>query len=131
VPLTAAKLAHLTALYAKVVLFRQQAVTLTLRQSGGGTTTLGVNCVFKPLADLDPAFDPVGAGISDIKGADAYAMFLETDVTLAQLRSCLYLTINSPVGSDLVASRYIPTSIAAKGLPAGGDRYLVTFERQR
>src|SRR5579859_358617 len=129
-PLTASKLAHLNAKLAILFDQRAQQVTLTLKNADGSTTTLTINGIFRLGADFDPTMDLAPHG-SELKGADAILMVHEADVTYAQIRACIYVTVTTPAGADAMASRYIVTSIEPKGMGPGGDRYILSLDRQR
>ncbi|HZU13905.1 MAG TPA: hypothetical protein VFB58_13770 [Chloroflexota bacterium] len=126
-PLTPRNIAHIQAKLATIWEGRTQPVVFTLRQAGGGTTTLTVNALWHPNADLDPAYaDPQGHA----PGADVLCMVAGTDMTLQQIRSALYAAPQSLLANE-PATRYLITSLTPRGTMAGGDRYVLTLTRQR
>jgi len=128
--LTTRKLAHITAMYKKVFAGRSQSVILTLRTGAGGTTTLTVNAVWRVMGDMDPTLSQTVADIETrATSPDVIAEFLESDVTLAQLRSCISITLAAGVGAQ-PAQKYIIAAIDVRGMPPGGDRYIVNCMRQ-
>lgn len=130
-PLDARKTKHIQANLKKLMSGRTQSVVLTLAQAGGGTTTLTVNAIWRPGEDQDPVYDPGGAGGDDLKVADVTAMFNLADVSYAQMRSCVYAQLAAGQPGPSFATRYLPTAIFVKGMIPGGDRMIVTFDRQR
>jgi hypothetical protein len=56
-------------------------------------------------------------------------MFRASDITLQQLRSVIYATVDPE--NNATANRFRLTSVVPKGIMPGGDRYLCTFNRQR
>ena len=129
-PLTTRKLNHIAAKYAKVFAGRAQGVILTLRTSAGGTTTLTVNAIWRVMGDFDPT---LSQQIADIETRatqpDVIAEFLATDVTLAQLRATISLTLAAGVGAQ-PAQKYTVSLIEVRGLAPGGDRFNVHCMRQ-
>jgi hypothetical protein len=117
-------------MYKKVFAGRAQSVILTLRTPVGGTTTLTINAVWRVMGDMDPTLSQTAADIETrATSPDVLAEFLESDVSLAQLRSCLYITLAAGVGAQ-PASKYIIAAIEVRGMPPGGDRFLVHCMRQ-
>lgn len=129
-PLTTRKLAHISAMYRKVFAGRSQAVVLTLRTPAGGTTTLTVQGVFRVMGDMDPTLHQLSAD-NETRATmpDVIAQFLEADVTLAQLRSCIYLTLAAGVGAQ-PAQKYVIAAIDVRGMTPGGDRFICDCMRQ-
>jgi hypothetical protein len=130
-PLTTSKIAHIQARLRKVMQGRTQLVDLTLQSTPTTQTTLTVPAVWRVQEDQDPIFDPAGTGGDDAKIADVIALFNIQDVTFAQMRSCVYAQLHPGQPGPPIATRFLPTSIEVKGLMPGGDRILVTFDRQR
>lgn len=129
-PLTTRKIAHIVAMYQKVFAQRSQSVILTMRTSAGGTTTLTVNAVWRVMGDQDPSLTQSVADV-ETRGSlpDVYAEFLETDVTLAQLRSVLWITLTAGVGAQ-PAQKYFINAIEVRGMQPGGNRFNVHCMRQ-
>jgi hypothetical protein len=129
-PLTTRKLAHITAMYAKVFASRSQQVILTMRTAGGGTTTLTIKAIWRVMGDYDPTLSQQIADI-ETRGTqpDVLSEFLQSDVTLPQLRSTIYLTLAAGVGAQ-PAQKYVITFIEVKGITPGGDRFNVHCMRQ-
>jgi hypothetical protein len=128
--LTTRKLTHITAMYQKIFASRAQNVVLTMRTSAGGTTTLTVKSVWRVMGDMAPTLSQTAADIETrATQPDVIAEFLETDVTLAQLRSTLYITLSAGVGAQ-PATKYIIAAIDVRGMPPGGDRFLCNCMRQ-
>ena len=67
----------------------------------------------------------------EFKNADAMLQLKQADVDLPTLRSVIFLELSSPAGGELLASRYLPTGIRSQGIPPGGDRWIITLQRQR
>jgi hypothetical protein len=129
-PLTARKLAHLTGMYTKVFQQRSQQVVLTMRTGAGGTTTLTVKAVWRVQGDMDPTLSQTAADIETrATQPDVIAEFLQADVTLAQLRSVMYITLSAGVGAQ-PATKYTIAAIDVRGMPPGGDRFVVNCMRQ-
>ncbi|MGI8825265.1 MAG: hypothetical protein ACR2JC_06440 [Chloroflexota bacterium] len=122
-PLNPAKAKHITAKLNALFLQRAQPVTLTLLAPGGATSTLTINAIFRLEQDADPT---LGKEI-----VDAIMLCRTADVTLAQLRSCIYVQPAANSAAALLASKYLITSILPKGILPGGDRYIVSLDRQR
>lgn len=123
-PLTAKKLAHMAALYPKILQQRTQPITLVCKNPDGSTTPITVDAIWRAGQDADPAL--TGA----TGQTDVLAMFLESDVSLATLRSVVYASPQTPVGAE-PATRYLITALAPRGFPVGTDRIFVTLRRQR
>jgi hypothetical protein len=122
--LTAKKLAHMAKLYPKILQQRTQSITLVCKNADGSTTPREVDGIWRAMQDADPAL--TGAtGQTDI-----LAMFLESDVSLATLRSVAYAYPTTPQGAE-PAGRYLITALAPRGFPVGTDRIFVTLRRQR
>jgi hypothetical protein len=133
-PLSTSKIRHIQANLKRVMAGRTQSVILTLALPGGGTTTLTVPAVWRPVEDQDPDYDPGGMGGAsgnDLAEADVVAMFNIADVSYAQMRSCVYVQLAAGQPGPAFATRYIPTAIFVKGMVPGGDRLIVSFDRQR
>ena len=82
------------------------------------------------MGDMDPTLSQTAADIETrATQPDVIAEFLETDVTLAQLRSVLYITLSAGVGAQ-PAQKYIIAAIDVRGMPPGGDRFVVNCMRQ-
>jgi hypothetical protein len=129
-PLTTRKLAHISAMYQKIFATRSQQVVLTMRTSAGGTTTLTLKSVFRVMGDMDPTLSQTAADVETrATTPDVIAEFLETDVTLPQLRSVIYLTLSAGVGAQ-PAQKYIIAAIDVRGMAPGGDRFLCHCMRQ-
>lgn len=129
-PLTARKVTHLTGKYASIMAGRSQTVNLTLRNADGTTSVLAVPAVWKPVWDSDPTRDGATVHPAEIGTAnDIVAWFRTTDVTLVQLRSCIYASPASP-GPGETSPRYTLVSIEARGIPPGGDRFVTEWVRE-
>lgn len=128
-PLDAFKSAHILAKLALIDMGRTQQIVLTLKLANGTTTQLIVPAIWKPYHDMDPSLMEAGPGTGTSED-DILASFNLADVSLAQMRSCIYAYPQTPTGAE-PANRYIVTSITPKGLLPGGDRIVVTFDRQR
>lgn len=129
-PLDQRKLNKIAANIARLKAFRNQPITLTLLAADNTTSTLTVSGIFRPMADMDPSFIRASP-LVHIQDADAVADLPQSAVSLAQLRSCVSLQPATPVGAESFANRYLITSIASHGIPPGGDRWILTLERQR
>jgi ABC-type uncharacterized transport system involved in gliding motility auxiliary subunit len=129
-PLTTRKLTHISAMYQKIFASRSQQVVLTMRTSIGGTTTLQIKSVFRVMGDMDPTLSQTAADVETrATTPDVIAEFLETDVTLPQLRSVIYLTLAAGVGAQ-PAQKYTIAAIDVRGMAPGGDRFLCHCMRQ-
>lgn len=129
-PLTPRAASHIKAKLALMWEGRTQPIVFTLRTVTGGvpgTTTLTVDAVWHVNDDADPAYSET-AGRRPLP--DILAMVNAADITLAQLRSCLYAAPQSLLANE-PATRYLITAIQPKGTMAGGDRYMLTLARQR
>jgi hypothetical protein len=131
-PLTSAKAAHLNAMIRKSWVQRSQLVDLHLRTAGGGTTVLTVTSIWRVLQDADPNLGPAYGDTSKQMGdVDVSAVFFVADVTLAQLRSCLWAQLTAGQGVGVQpATKYTLTSVEVKGILPGGSRYLTHWIRQ-
>jgi hypothetical protein len=131
-PLTARKIAHIKANLVKIFAGRTQQVLLTIRNADGSTTTLPtLNAIWRAMEDQDPIYDPAGTGGDDIKVADVVALFNLADISYSQMRQCVWAELVPGQPGPAIATRYLPTSITPKGIIPGGDRLIVTFDRQR
>lgn len=129
--LTPAKLNHVAKRLKDTLKGRAQQVNLTLKNGDGSTSVLQVSGILRPSQDADPAFDPGSPTAAPPHDADAVLLVAMADVSLVQMRSCIYVEPGQHgIGAE-PAQRYIPTSIAIKGLAPGGNRMIVTLERQR
>lgn len=133
-PLDTRHINHIKNKMARTRVGRTQTVALVLKLPDNTTSTLTADALWRPMVDADPSLAPanrVVLGDAGLGGSgDVLASFLATDVTLAQLRSCIYAYPASPY-PDEPATRYLITSITPRGMMAGGDRYVCTFTRQR
>jgi hypothetical protein len=129
-PLTPSKAAHIQNMVAKTFTGRSTSVILTLRTAGGGTTTLTVQAVWRVIIDDMPTYEGPTNALTHL-GVESpiQAEFNAADVTLAQLRSCIYATLTSP-GPNQPASRYVLTDIEPTGMLPGGTRYFTRWTRQ-
>jgi len=128
-PLTPSKVARIQANVAKTFTGRTTSVTLTLRQAGGGTTTLVVNAVWRVLFDDMPSMQgPTNALTHLGVEAPVYAEFNSADITLAQLRSAIYAV--PATGPSEVATRYVLTDIEEAGMLPNATRYFTRWTRQ-
>jgi len=131
-PLSTRKLAHIKANLVKVWASRTQQVLLTIRNPDGSTTTLTpIAAIWRATEDQDPIYDPAGTGGDDQKAADIVALFNLADISYATMRQCVWAELVPGQPGPAIATRYLPTSITPKGIAPGGDRLLVTFDRQR
>lgn len=121
-PLNARKLAHMAKLYTKVLAGRSENITLVCKNADGSTSTITANGIWRPVQDADPVLGPAA-------GADVLAMFLETDVSLATLRSVIYAHPTTPIGAE-PAVRYSIIALAPRGFPPGTDRIFISLRRQ-
>lgn len=129
--LTTAKVNHVAKRLKDTLKGRSQLVNLTLKNGDGTTTVLAVNGVLRPNQDADPSFDPGSPTALSPHTADAVLLVALADVSLSQMRSCIYLELAAHGTGAEPAQRYLATSIAIKGIGPGGDRMIVTLERQR
>jgi hypothetical protein len=131
-PLTTAKLAHIDAVVRRAWSSRSQTVDLTLRSVGGGTTTKTVTAIWRAIQDADPSLGPAyGESAAQNGDADVEAVFFVADVTLAQLRSCIYAQLHAGQGQGAEpAHRYTLTTVEVKGMKPGGSRFLTYWIRQ-
>jgi hypothetical protein len=120
---------HITAKLDAIWQNRTIQMRLVLRQPDGGTVTLTVNGIFKLIQDEDPTIF-VQQGLDSIHNADAVALLKTDDITLSQIRGCMYLEPQTTWGSSIV-TRYLVTGVAMKGMLPGGDRYVLSLDRQR
>lgn len=123
-PLTAKKLAHMAKLYPKILQGRTQSITLGIKHPDGTVTTTTVNGIWRAMQDADPVLT------GSVAQTDILAMFMESDVSLATLRSVAYAYPTTSTGAE-PASRYLITALAPRGFPVGTDRIFVTLRRQR
>ncbi len=131
-PLDTRKIAHIKANMKKVLIGRTQSVLLTIRNADGSTTTLpSINAIWRVMEDQDPIYDPAGTGGDDVKTADVVGLFNIADVSYTTMRQVIYAELAANQPGPAVATRYLPTSITPKGIVPGGDRLIVTFDRQR
>jgi|SRR5579884_2027776 len=125
-PLNTRKLNHLHDLLVRAMAGRSQDVILTLKAADGSTSTLTVPAIFRLSVDADPRL----AGHSGSPGApDVLAQFMQTDVTLDQLRACVKITLPPGTTGPDLANAYAIRSIAIKGLQPGGDRFICAVTR--
>jgi hypothetical protein len=131
-PLTVQKAAHINTMLRKAWAQRSQTVDLHLRIAGGGTSVLTVSSIWRVLQDADPSLGPAyGDTAKQMGDVDVSAIFFVADVTLAQMRSCLYAQLTAGQGIGVQpATKYTLTSIEVKGLLPGGSRYLTHWIRQ-
>lgn len=130
-PLDARKIAHIKAKIPLINQGRTQPIAWVLKNADGSTTTHVIDTLWGPAQDADPTLGTPQSGTLAVGTADdILASVNGTDLSLAQLRSCIYATPQSPL-ADEPASRYLITTITPKGMMAGGDRYVVTLTRQR
>jgi hypothetical protein len=133
-PLDTRKTAHITSKLRTILAGRGQQITMTLRKSDNTTTTLSIYGIWREAVDADPTMNPPSGGVPGAPNAggqdDIVSEFLAEDITLAQLRSVIYAAPATLLNSE-PATRYIPTGITPKGMLPGGDRYIVTWTRQR
>lgn len=122
-PLTAKKLAHLASLYPKILQGRSQPITLVCKNPDGSTTTIEKTGIWRVVQDADPVIT------GQVASPDILAMFLESDVSLATLRSVISAYPTTPAGAE-PAERYTITAIAPRGLQPGADRIFVSLRRQ-
>jgi hypothetical protein len=122
-PLTPAKLKHMAKLWPKVLAQRTQQITLHCKNPDGTTHDLVVNAVWRATQDADPV-------LGHAAQSDILAMFMESDISLATLRSVIYAAPVTPTGAE-PAQRYIITALAPRGFPVGTDRIFATLQRQR
>lgn len=128
-PLTTIRANHIKNKLPKITQGRTQLIDLTLKNPDGTTWTLSVNAIWKPDHDVDPVLSAIGPRAASVAD-DIVSVFLQSDVTLAQLRACIYAQPHTPIGAE-IANRYILMSITPKGLLPGGDRFVCTWTRQR
>lgn len=130
-PLTASKIAHIKAKIALTFQGRSQPLTLVCLNPDGTTRTLTLTGILKPVYDFDPSFEAAPGGAQEFHQADALLQLRQADVDLPTLRSVATVSPVSSAGAEAFASRYIPTSIRSLGTAPGGDRWIITLERQR
>jgi hypothetical protein len=131
VPLNARKIAHIKARVKQIFAGRAQQVILTCRTGSGGTTTLTVNAIWRVMIDADPAIE--GAQNTRFKiGADddINAMFNTEDITLQQLRSCIYAELGQDATGAQPAKRYVLLDVEPVGIMPGADRFFTKWTRQ-
>jgi hypothetical protein len=135
-PLTAKKIAHIQSMVTRTLAGRTQPVVLTLRTPQGGTTTITVNGIWRVQADFDPAYEGPTNAITHLgTEPDIVAQFSMADVTLHQLKACIWAQLlpnqdGSPLGGAQPATRYTLTDIETAGIPPGGDRFITRWTRQ-
>jgi hypothetical protein len=130
-PLDSRKIAHIKAKIALINLGRTQPICWVLKNADGSTTTHTVDTLWGPAQDADPTLGTPQSGTLAVGTSDdVLASVQGADLSLAQLRACIYAYPQSAL-DDEPASRYIITTITPKGMMTGGDRYVVTLTRQR
>ncbi len=130
-PLDSRKIAHISSLLTKQMAGRTQSVRLTLRTAGGGTTTLVVPAIWKPVEDADPALVESNHMSSHIGGdPDVQAVFALSDVSLSQMRACIHAELLTHGTGAEPATTYLLLSVEPRGLPPGGDRLFTRWARQ-
>lgn len=133
-PLDTRKTAHITAKLRTILAGRGQQITLVLRNPDNTTKTLSVYAIWREAQDADPTLNPPHGGVPGAPSTggqdDIVSEFLAEDITLAQLRAVIYAAPATLLASE-PATRYILTGITPKGMLPGGDRYIVTWTRQR
>lgn len=129
-PLNPRKLAHLAANRTRIFASRAEPITFTIRNPNNSTSTLTINAIFRSMADEDPS-TVRAPPLSDIHGADAILEANLSDISLTQLRATITLARAPGAAGATFASTFMITSIAVKGIPPGGDRWIVTLTRQR
>lgn len=111
---------------------RQQQVILTLRTPSGGTTTKTVNAVWRIDSDANPVWQgPTDALFHLGTQGDVVALFNESDITLQQLRACIYAQLGADAAGAQVAQKYTLLGIVPAGMMPGGDRFYTRWTRQR
>jgi hypothetical protein len=128
-PLTARKIAHIQAKQDALFQGRAQSIYLTCKRADGTTYQLTIQGIWREMADFDPVLDEQSLSENDANLADVHALFKASDITLQQLRSCIYATVDA--SPNATATRFRLTSIAIKGMQPGGNRYYTTWNRQR
>jgi hypothetical protein len=133
-PLDTRKLKHIAAKLTPITQGRTQQITLVLRNPDGTTQTIQKPAIWRQAQDADPTLNPPSGSVpgSPHTGGveDIVSLFNQTDISLSQLRSCIYAYPTSPLSSE-PANRYLLTSVTPKGMQPGGDRFIVTWTRQR
>lgn len=130
-PLTPGKVARIRATVARTFQGRQQQVILTLRTPAGSTTTLTVDAVWRVMSDSEPAME---AGSNDrfhIGGQDVVAIFNAADITLPQLRSCIWAVLGADATGAQPAIKYTVLHVEPFGMVPGSDRFYTIWTRQR
>lgn len=138
-PLDARKLAHIRTAQRMTFEGRAQPVTLTLRTPTGATEQRTVPAIWRPVMDTDRTLEgPTNATSRAGVEPDVMAIFDQADVSYAQLRATLYVTVPpNPAGTPTVPSgfpagaHFVLTDLEIAGMPPGGDRYFTLWTRQR
>jgi len=131
VPLDARKIAHITHKWPFVVLGRQQQLILTFRTAAGNTTA-SIPVLWKVMDDRDPTLTqenhtlPAGLGGQ----SDAIGIFLQSDVTYQQLRSCIFAQLAPGSPAPDIANKFILAGIEPYGMIPGEGRYYTAWMRQ-
>ncbi|HLJ67756.1 MAG TPA: hypothetical protein VKX16_10400 [Chloroflexota bacterium] len=130
-PLDARKLAHIVLATSRSFDARAQPVTFYLRQRDGSTSQLVLNVIWRVLGDFDPTLEAPTQSTTRLGTSDDILCAIKTtDITLQQLRACVYAAPGPQAPGAQPASRYILTNIEVAGMPPGGDRYYVSFAQQ-
>ncbi len=130
-PLDARKIKHIMDKWPMVVLGRQQEITLTFR-TVNGNTVLTVPVLWKVMDDRDPTLTqenhqlPAGLGGQ----SDAVGIFLATDVTYQQLRSCIFAMLAPGSPAPDIAKKFILAGIEPYGMLPNPGRYYTAWMRQ-
>lgn len=130
-PLDARKIKHIMDKWPMVVLGRQQELTLTFR-TVNGNTVLTVPVLWKVMDDRDPTLTqenhqlPAGLGGQ----SDAVGIFLSTDVTYQQLRSCIFAMLAPGSPAPDIAKKFILAGIEPYGMLPKPGRYYTAWMRQ-
>jgi hypothetical protein len=120
--LTASKIARIKANQAK--LFAGRAQTITLHGVASSVPwTLTVQGIIRGQED-----NPQSGTVNTIR-ANANAEVRTSDVTLAQVRQLLYLTLPSGSPDTLAGEQFTVVGAQLKGLMPGGDRYILALFR--
>lgn len=97
---------------------------------GLGTNTLQINGIWRVMEDADPTLSEINIAVMrTAEKPDVIAHFLESDISLAQLRSCIYAYPTTPVGVN-PANHFLLAHVDVRGLQPGGSQLITYWMRQ-
>jgi len=107
---------------------RSTNIGMVLKNPDNSVTAINLWGVVHALEDGDPTLSK--------EANDAILYLNHQQLTLQQIRSCIYLAIGQNVPPDAdaaaeIASRYLISSVTAERIPENVDRWVLTLDRQR